>query len=138
MKIENMFQKFSCNSFLFKPLCSEAIRHFSKLFERSFMALLIRSVFMCSTNFLDSCAIDFGLVESFSPFWIVSVSLNSCSKSPDCNRIILLGCTSEWSFAFELRLGFCFNHYCFERNMFHSKVLYPFFFFFNYFIYPRN
>ena len=61
---------------------------FSMLFERSFMVLLILPLFMFSTNFLDNCAIDFGLVESFSRFRIVSASLNSCNKSPDCHRII--------------------------------------------------
>ena len=59
------------------------------------------------TNFLDSCVIDFGLVESLSPFWIVSASVNSYNMSPDCHWIILRLSASEWSFAFELRLGFC-------------------------------
>ena len=80
---------------------------FSMLFERSFMVLLILPLFMYSTNLLDSCVIDFGLVESFSPFWIVSPSLSSCNKSPDCHRIILCRSASEWSFAFVWQLGFC-------------------------------
>ena len=80
---------------------------FSMLFERWFMALLILPSFMCSPNFLDSCTIDFGLVESFSPVWIVSASLSSCNKSPDCHRIILHRSASEWYFAFELQLIFC-------------------------------
>ena len=80
---------------------------FSMLFERRFMALLMLSLFMCSTNFLDSCAIDFGLVESFNPFWIVSVSLNSRNKWLNYHRIILHRSASEWSFTFDLRLGFC-------------------------------
>ena len=59
------------------------------------------------TNFLDSCVIYFGLVESLSPFWIVSASVNSYNKSPDCHWITLCLSASEWSFAFELQLGFC-------------------------------
>ena len=80
---------------------------FSMLFERRFMVLLILSLFMCSTNFLDSCATDFGLDESFNPFWIVSVSLNSRNKWLNYHRIILHRSASEWSFTFDLRLGFC-------------------------------
>ena len=78
----------------------------SMLFERNFMALLILLLIVCPTNFLDSCAIDFGLVEPFSSFWIVSFSLNSSSKSLDCHRIVLGRSASGTSFASELRLGF--------------------------------
>ena len=45
---------------------------FLMLLERSFMALLISPFFMCSTNFLGSCEIDFGLVDFFLALWIVS------------------------------------------------------------------
>ena len=66
-QIKNLSASLSHGCFCFKRLKVVSFRDnmpFSKLFERSFIVLLTLPLFMYSTNFLDSFAIDFGLVES--------------------------------------------------------------------------
>ena len=95
--------------FCFKRLRVVSFR--DNMFERSFMVALILPLFMYSTNFLDSCGLvlvlDWFCWIFESTFWFAFASLNSFNNSLDCYRTILRWNASEWSFTFELRLGFC-------------------------------